>query len=355
MDERLLAKCMGAPIPEWDMAHRLFIDKPAGPEIKDFGAIFCINSRFVDATDPSFLNKQWTIFGVAIAFVAIGIGPYIYWLTHSDGASGDFVMNCIAAFAIALFGSIVWQVGRGLFFGLRYLPVRFHREARKLYAIRARRYFAKAGEGDIVWEAPWREDSLFCLHREITPYGTVFHIRHYAVDDQGNVTRVFSIGREWTSSQIRLALAQWNYWCKYMSEGPNGLPLPMLFHARRETLRESFLFSLYDFGMNAPVFMRLLAMPAVLSFTLMRMLANATCRQPVWPAAIEEISVVASDDPYMQPRAGTPVGWSETVLAQRRGEYPNDPNSRVEGWTGEQDGRRHAAGWLDNPAAYTEQ
>jgi hypothetical protein len=350
MDERVMKKCMGAPIPDWDLAHRLFIRKPAGPEIKDFGAIFRINSTFMDVIAPSFLEKQWAILGVVIAFLFMWSGPYIYYFTHADGSSGDFVMNCLALLAVLLFGSIVWKLGSGLFFGLLYEPIRFHRETRKLYAIRARRFFGQPGEGDIVWEAPWTDESIFCLHREVTAFGTVFHIRHYAVDDQGNVTRVFSIGREWTASQIRLALAQWNYWCKYMSDGPNGLPKPMLFHTEHETPRESFLFSLYSFGMSAPVFMRLLSMPAVLVFTAMRMLANATCRAPVWPQAIENISHVAPDDPYAEPRTGTPVGWAETVLAQQRGEYPEDPNARVEDWTGEPDGHLHAAAWLDKPA-----
>ena len=351
MDERLMSKTLGAPIPDWDLAHRLFIHEPAGPEIKDFGSIFSINSTFMDAIEPSFLEKQWVIIGVVIAFLFMWSGPYIYYFTHSDGSSGDFIMNCLALLALLLFGSIVWKLGRGLFFGLRYLPIRFHRETRKLYAIRERRFFAKRGEGDVVWEAPWTDESIFCLHREATPFGTVFHIRHYTVDEQGNVTRVFSIGREWTGSQIRLALAQWNYWCKYMNDGPNGLPKPMLFHTQHETPRESFLFSLYSFGMSAPVLMRLLSMPAVLVFTVMRILANATCRDPVWPEAITDISGVPAEDPYAEPRTGTPVGWADTVLAQRRGEYPEDSNARVEDWAGEPDGRKHAAAWLDSPTA----
>lgn len=350
MDERLMKKCVGAPIPDWDRAHRLSISQPAGPEVKDLGTIFSLNSTFMDVIDPGFLDKQWVIMAVLIAFLAMGIGPWIYYFTHSDGSSGDFVMNGIAIFAVVLFGSIVWNLGRGLFFGLLYRPIRFHRASRTLYSIRARRFFAKAGEGDVVWEAPWNDDAIFCLHQEVTPYGTVFHIRHYTVDDQGNVTRVFSIGREWTSSQTRLALAQWNYWCMYMNNGPHGLPKPMLFHTQHETPRESFLFALYNFGMNVPLFMRLIAMPAVLTFTIMRMLANVTCRAPVWPEAIARISVVSPDDLYAEPRASTPVGWAATVLAQQRGDYPDDDHARVPNWTSEPDGLKYAAAWLKDPA-----
>ncbi|WP_322084505.1 DUF6708 domain-containing protein [Burkholderia sp. BCC1972] len=354
MDERVMTQCVGKPVPEWDMAHRLSVIRSMGPDVQDFGSTFGINSIYMDVIEPSFLEKQWFATGVVLAFLCMGLGPYIYAVTHANGSSGDFVLNCLAVAAIAIFGTIVWKLGRGLFFGLRYRPIRLHREARKLYAMRTRRFFARPGEGDVVWEVPWTEESIFCLHREDTSFGTVFHIRHYSVDERGNVTRVFSIGREWTGKrEVEMALAQWNYWCAYMNDGPNGLPKPMLFHTQRETLRESFLFSLYGFGMRAPVSIRLLMMPLILTFTVMRYVANATCRDPVWPDSVEQISAVASDDPYAEPRAGTPVGWSETVLAQQRGEYPNDPKAGAHGWTGESDGERHAAAWLDGPPSRT--
>jgi len=356
MDERVMKKCVGKPVPEWDIAHRLSIHRPVGPNVQDFGSTFSINSVFMDVIEPSFLEKQWFITGVFVLFLAALYGPYMYSYTHTGDSSPFylFVADMMALGFVVVFGGMAWRLGRGLFFGLRYRPIRFHREARKLHAIRARRFFAKSGDGDIVWEAPWTEDSIFCLHREITSFGTVFHIRHYTVDDHGNVTRVFSIGREWTGRlQVEMALAQWNYWRAYMNDGPYGLPKPMLFHTQHETLRESFLFSMYSFGMLAPVVARLLMMPLILVFTVMRTLANTTCRVPVWPDAVKRISAVASDDPYAEPRPGTPVGWGDTVLAQQRGEYPNDPKAQVSGWTGEGDGRNHALAWLENPHSNT--
>ena len=351
MDERVMKKCVGKPVPAWDLGHRLRIDLSVGPNVQDFGSTFAINSAFMDVIEPSFLEKQWFITGVVLAFVFIGIGPYVYWLTNIRYPYAADTLGNVFAVCVSLgFAFLVLKLGRGLFFGLRHRPIRFHRGARKLYAIRARRFFAKAGEGDVVWEAPWTEDSIFCLHREVTSFGTVFHIRHYMVDDQGVVTRVFSIGREWTARlQVEMALAQWNYWCAYMNDGPNGLPKPMLFHTQHETPRESFLFSMYSFGMRAPIVVRLMMMPLILVFTVMRIIANATCRDPVWPDAIERISAVGSADPYAEPRPGTPVGWGDTVLAQQRGEYPNDPKARVEGWSGEPDGRKYALAWLENP------
>jgi hypothetical protein len=351
MDERLMKNCIGKPVPEWDIAHRLPVDQAIGPDIQDASGIFKINSLYMDVIEPSLLERQWFATAIPIGLAGICVGPYIYWLTeirypYSASTLGDIFALCISL----SFAAIVWKFGRDLFFALRRRPVRFHRGERKLYAIRKRRFFARPGQGDVVWEAPWSRESIFCLHREVSTFGELFHIRHYTVDDHGNVTRVFSIGREWMpASEVELALAQWNYWCKYMNEGPADLPKPMLFHTEDETPRESFLFSLYGLGLRAPVIWRIVTMPIVLVFTVLRILANATCRDPVWPEAIQRNCTVSPDDPYAEPRPGTPVGWGDTVLAQQRGEYPNDPKARMKGWFGEQDGERHAATWLKEP------
>jgi hypothetical protein len=352
VDERLMKKCIGKPVPEWDMAHRLPIDRSVGPDVRETGTVFRTNSIFMDVTEPSFLEKQWFITASVLAFIFIGIGPYVYWLTEiryprAGGLFGNVFELCVSFF----FGFFAWKLGRGLFFGLRRRPIRFHRSERKLYALRSRRHFAKPGQGDVIWEAPWTKESIFCLHRENSTFGVLFHIRHYTVDERGIVTRVFSIGREWMpADEVELALAQWNYWCRYMNEGPNGLPKPMLFHTENETPRESFLFALYGVGLQAPVIWRIIMMPFILVFTVMRIVANATCRDPVWPEAIDLISRVAPDDLYAEPRTGTPVGWAETVLAKRRGTYPKDPKSKVESWQGEPDGEANARLWLtDTP------
>ncbi|WP_186211000.1 DUF6708 domain-containing protein [Burkholderia gladioli] len=355
MDELAMKSCIGKPIPEWDITHRLSIDQPVGPSLQDFGATFRINSNHMDATEPSFLDKQWSITGVALSVIATGLGPYAYWLTNvRHPYAGGLIGNMFSAGVSLVFATIAWKFGHVLFFSLRYRPVRLHRQDRKIYAIRSRRYFAKPGEGDIVWEAPWSTESIFCLHREHTSFGTIFHIRHYTLDDNGNVARVFSIGREWTGyPQIDMALAQWNYWCTYMNDGPEDLPKPMLFHTQQETLREAFLFSLYSFGLRAPVVVRLLMMPLILVFTVMRVFANATCRAPIWPETIERISNISADDPHAEPRPGTPVGWGDTILAQQRGEYPDNPQAQVKNWNGEMDEQKNATAWIENPAAAT--
>ncbi|WP_240766806.1 hypothetical protein [Paraburkholderia flava] len=116
MDERLMKKCIGQPVPEWDMMHRLPIDRPVGPDMWDTGTIFRMNSTYMDVTEPSFLEKQWFITGVVLAFVFMGIGPYIYNFTHSgpprrpSGCLFSIAWHLLpSCFSAPLFGE--WVVG----------------------------------------------------------------------------------------------------------------------------------------------------------------------------------------------------------------------------------------------------
>ncbi len=148
-----------------------------------------------------------------------------------------------------------------------------------------------------------------------------------------------------------MLLGQWNYWCKYMSEGPRDLPKPLLFNAENETPRESFLYALYGTVPNVAAIIRLIVLPVIALFGAMRIIANVTCRNPIWPDAIEKISVISADDAYAEPRASTPVGWAETVLAQRRGDYPDDPYAKVPNWNGEASAKANAIQWLKKTSA----
>ncbi|HZG20312.1 MAG TPA: DUF6708 domain-containing protein [Herbaspirillum sp.] len=173
-----------------------------------------------------------------------------------------------------------------------------------------------------------------------------YHIRHYEVDEAGNVIRAFSIGRKWVSKEnIQDLLAQWNYWCSYMNHGPAELPKPPLFFKEHENALESFLFCLYDIGTRAPVAYRIALMPHILIMTGYRLMALWTCRDPVWPQAVKDVSLIEPDDPYDEPRGNTPIGWGDTVLATQRGDYPDDPKMEIKDWKGEADPALNALLW----------
>jgi len=124
----------------------------------------------------------------------------------------------------------------------------------------------------------------------------------------------------------------------------------MLYLSENETPREAFFYAVYGMELrNSPV-ARIIFFPFILLFALLRILANATCRNPAWPEEIERISKIAPDDPYSQPSGNTPVGWAETVLAKQRGEFPSDPKHKYSHWKGNPDTQVNLQQWLmDKP------
>lgn len=352
MHEAMMNHCVGKPIPDWDLAHRLPIDHPVGPEMFEGGTVFRSNSKYMDISEPSLIERSWFLFAyLAMWGVIIFSFCIVYWFgIRKDDFSFVFLMISVAAFIF------IWlsdKFGRGLVLGLLRRPIRLHREAKKVYAVRGRRFFARQGRGDVVWEADWGPDSIFCIHAEFANVtgSMVYHIRHYDVDAQGNITRAFSMGLNWERGVgMRELLGTWNYWQTYMNQGPQSLFPPMLYLAENETPLEAFLYSLYSFGLQASAPIRLLSMPFVLTFSALRILANLTCRNPIWPEAIARISQIDADDPYDQPRGKTPVGWAQTTLASLRGEYPENPFGPTPGWSGEPDPKKNRERWLqDDP------
>ncbi len=350
MDEAAISIGIGQPIPEWDLKRRLPTDRPAGPDLWDGGTIFRINSTYMDVTEQPFMERQWTALGAFFAGMGIIAAFWAYYVTHvMYPYAAGFVTNILALGMFFGFGWLMFKAGRPVFFALKNRPIRFNRIEKKIFAIRRRRFFRKQGEGDVVAEAAWNKDAIFCIHREVTNFGRVYHIRHYQTDAAGNVVDAFSIGREWSGdANVRTLLAQWNYWCSYMNDGPATLPKPMLFQTTHETLRESFFFSMYTFGFTAGGVVRMITMPFTLLFAALRSLSLATCREAVWPESVLAVSAIRLDDAFVEPTGNTPVGWVQTIQAQQRGEYPDSPKGKVSNWTGHTDGVENAKQWLSD-------
>ena len=350
MDERVFQFKAGRPIPEWDLRHRLSINRAVSPVCKDSGTIFRINSTYMDVSDQPFKERQWQAGGVLASCLGVAAGMWTYYVTRVlYPNAGDVLGDLFCLALICAFGFVAFRMGRDEFFSLRRRPIRFNRRERKIYAIRRRRFFAKPGQGDVTWEVPWGENAIFCIHRGSANHRETYHIRCYEVDESGNVTRAFAIGRTWEGKEcMGDLLSQWNYWCWYMNHGPEDLPKPLLFFKEDESSLESFLFCMYDFGMRASAAYRISMMPFILVMTSHRLMALWTCRDPVWPEAVVNACVLDPDDPFDEPRGNTPVGWAETALALDRNEYPDGAKCAMEDWHGESDPELNALLWAED-------
>lgn len=351
MDERIFGYNKGFPIPKWDLQHRLSITTPVGPELKDDATVFRINSTFMDVSEQPYLEHQWVGLAILPCFIGSTASYYFSYLFSLSLIHHEpELLSIFSTFLFFLIGTLfsyyLVKLGKDEYFSLTRRPIRFNRKEKIIYALRKRRYFSKTGRGDVVWEVPWNNKSIFCIHRNIRARGNPYHIRCYVLDEHDMVSRAFSIGRGWSNeSGMEGLLSQWNYWCWYMNNGPKDLPLPPLYFSEHEDNLESFLFCLYEFSFQASLACRIIFLPFIFILTFFRILAKWTCRAPIWPREVEKVSIISPDDPYDQPTGNTPVGWAKTAVARNDGAYPSDPQRKLANWRGTPDGAANARLW----------
>lgn len=356
MDERIFSFEIGNPIPVWDAAHQLPIRGYVSPEISDSATIFRINSTYMDVTDQPHMMRHWLAGGALMSFLSIilflGVGVnvfYFYPPIHGDMA--DILMVTILTLAPVVFSTMAFYLGKNEFFSLTTRPIRFNHRTKKIYAVRKRAWKISRFSGDIFAEVPWDNTSVFCVHRGPEKFGlqNSYHIRCYEVDIKGNVTCAFAIGREWQGTDgMRELLAQWNYWCFFMNEGPQRLPQPLLYLSEREGLSDSFLCCLYEMGFNLPKIFRIILTPFALLLSSHRVISLWTCRQPIWADSVLKDCYVDPADVHDQPKGETPIGWAETVRARREGIYPRFSTCEAIGWSGVTDPYKNAKRWQDS-------
>lgn len=346
MDERIVPNKCGQPISEWDRKHRLPIDRKVGPVIADDGTIFRVNSCYMDVSDEPFCSRQWIAAATLVALVATIVGlffsmlPYLYNRLGSEHAAGTFALLIWSVPMMLGFGYMAFRTGRDEFFSLTRRTICFHRREKKIFQIRRRRFFAKPGEGDICWEVPWSDRTIFCVHKGTKTTFTNYQIMGYVLDESGLVERAFAIGKDWPELPgLEYLLAQWNYYCAFMNDGPETLPSPMLYLSEKEDVRESFLHCMYEIDHSAGIVFRILFMPAILGLTCLRVLSLSTCRAPIWPDDVDRLCALDASDVHAQPSGKTPIGWAATVLAKHRNEYPHFPRKEVIGWSGQSESK----------------
>jgi hypothetical protein len=359
MDERVFRAKLGGSIPDWDADHRLPISGNVSPEMGDSATIFRLNSTYMDVSDQPHMMRQWVAGGTLAASLFVVLWLYgalnvlvLYPPTHGD--IWDVAMVSLVVFAPIFFGWIAVRFGRGEFFSLTRRPIRFNRVTKKIYAIRQREHLGGHLVGDIFWEIPWDDTSVFCVHKGPAKFqlDEHYHIRCYQLDENGYVLRVFALGREWQGTDgMRELLAQWNYWCTYMNSGPKNLPEPLLYLSEYEDLSESFLYCLYELGFNMPGIFRMIFSPFALFLTINRMISMCTCRRPVWPDEVLDVSRIKMNDPHDEPTGETPIGWAATARARQDGRYPQTPHCKTPMWTGDTDPMANAQRWKRDRAS----
>jgi len=322
-DERLpqsiYAKQKGKPLGEWEMQHRLRIDRPVLETVEEMGNVYRIDSTCLEIIDDA--QDQIQIMGlgsvICIAATAFSLGWCGMWVAGpfvdspqtmaQDGYWFWTILGVVTFVAFtAFFSTVGYDILRRNLFTLKRRPIRLNRKTRRIYAIRTK-------DPDGIWEVPWSNEEFFCIgKRKVSGFKRsydMYDVRHYTLDEHGNVVRAFVLGQMvFTVEQAQL---QWEYFRRYMQDGPANLPEPYRFWAPRETFAEGYRICwgprFTDLFFAS---MRYVMLPFTLLEATCRWLTLITCSDPGWPAEIEAACKPEPNDPYARPYADDFIGFS---------------------------------------------
>ena len=206
----------------------------------------------------------------------------------------SFGISVVALFAgVAVV--ILW-FGKADLFGYTHYPIRLNHRTQMVHV------FRKDGS---VLSVPWA-DLYFTLDYDFS-YFRFWEIHaHVLAEDRETVLETFVLGTSEDVDPGGLAIlhAHWEFFRRYMSEGPGSVAqfvkYAMPIDGKRESYRSGYEVIMSAFRHPNPVarLMTTILWPVLFLQSLVRWVVMRTCRIPRWPAEIEAVNVVDDDDPY---------------------------------------------------------
>jgi len=265
-------------------------------------SVIRFNSTYMELVDKWF---EWK--GLVTTVTMTGIGLIIYALlsmimvtladpNHSMAEDGPFLL-AIFAIMSPVFALGVWLLKKDSFRFTHY-PVRLNRRTRMVHVFRT--------DGTVL-SASW-DGVFFCigaLPRALTDTARSWEIKGHILDKEGVTVRetfapfpVYAYGDSERDENLPRA---WEFMRRYMEDGPGAVAehvehcLPIV--DRRETFTTGFY---WWQGRNGTLPLPL-QIPLLLIYFIIwpgRWFAMRTSKIPVWPKEIEEVCVVAANDPF---------------------------------------------------------
>ncbi|AIO35756.1 hypothetical protein DM39_4028 [Burkholderia cenocepacia] len=266
------------------------------------------NETYMEVADGQYMRRgfgglAFTLLELpVISFLAI---PFYGFAKYGMTLPMCLVSLLIFALFIPLFVWIGYQWKQDMW-SYTYKPVRLVRSTRKVHV------FQHNGP-DGVWSLDW-DELVFCLKKGGLNWGVL----GYLPDANGQVTRAFYLGVVMPVPPNGIGpaeplLAHWEYFRRYMEEGPASVPPPKLL-LPIQNRREPFLYGVQRlwqmFGPFAILFAPLTTLAGVFRWLGMRM-----SRLPRWPADVEVQCRVAPDDATIQPAPPRRGGSDHAYLA----------------------------------------
>ena len=256
------------------------------------------NSTYMELVDKYYGWKGWAalIIGM-IVLMTSGFGVSFLILgckLFAEGEVEGFYFGVVASIACLVVAGVCWFLGRFEWAYYTHYPIRLNRKDRMAYV------FRKDGT---VLSVGW-DELFFTLDRD----AVWWEIRaHVLAEDGVTVKETFALGAYSTLDSregMRVLYSHWEFFRRYMEEGPAAIAPYVKQVAPVEGKRESFRVGYEVLASNLrtdnPVLKILyfLDWPLTALSSLTRYLAMRRGKIPFWPAEIDARNVVEADDPF---------------------------------------------------------
>ncbi len=301
-------------LTEQDRQWHLPIDKPAGKPHAS-GMVIHMNSTYLELVDGSYAGRgamsAWGVFAVSLflyALVAMAFSGLIraFFAIDLDRPDRNWLLANMPPLAIlmllCIFGVCLYNHRIGEWFAYTHYPIRLNRKSRRVYVFR--------GDGTVL-DAAW-DQAYFTLHVARTAAGVQWlGISGLVLKDPQTVQEQFMFGFSEVGEDA--CHRHWEFIRRYMQDGPqavmnaDGFTHCLPIADKKETPRQGWteLLSTMD---GSPV-LRTTLLPFFALFLVGRIVANATCKVPLWPADVEAVCRIESGDPYVRDSRTNPAGY----------------------------------------------
>ena len=283
-------------------------------EPKSLDMIVARNETYMEVADGRYMRRgfggmMFSLLEIPALFIAYSTSIYILFWRERIHDFPAYVF--LAVFTLVIGTPVVLLLGyqwKQEMFDYTYKPIRLVRSTRKVHV------FQHNGPGG-VWSLDW-DKLVFCLKKGGINWGVL----GYLPDANDHVTHAFYLGAFLPVNPKGIdpdepLLAHWEYFRRYMEEGPSSVPTPEIL-LPIQNRREPFLYGMWrSWQMFGPYLVLALPFAPVTTLAgIFRWLGMHMSRLPRWPAEVEAQCQVAADDTAVQ-RESIKTTHNRTLIA----------------------------------------
>ncbi|MFM0645428.1 hypothetical protein PQR14_13960 [Paraburkholderia bryophila] len=255
------------------------------------------NETYMEVADGRYMRRgfggmMFTLLDALLIFAMFV--PFYFWIFKWRDSLSYLGLTI---FSICVFLPLILVIGyqwKQEMLDYTYKPIRLVRATRKVHV------FQHNGPGGVL-TLDW-DKLVFCLKKGGLNWGVL----GYLPDANDQVTHAFYLGAFLPVNPKGIGpdeplLAHWEYFRRYMQEGPSSVPTPEIL-LPIQNRREPFLYGMWrSWQMFGPYLVLALPFAPVTTLAgIFRWLGMHMSRLPRWPAEVEAQCQVAADDTTVQ-------------------------------------------------------